>query len=377
MHGWIKKGIDVYLNYKSFKTNRRLVIIESDDWGSLRTKDRSTLLRLNEISSAVSDDQFTQLDSIARADDLAALFEVLNSVKDAKGNPACITANVCTANPDFEAIKAANFEEFYYKPFTKTLNEFSQGENLFDLWQNGEQEKLFIPQLHGREHLHALAWLAELRAGNKELLKAFDLETFGIPYTALLKQRRKNLQAALDVYGMEGEADYHKHWIRDSAHIFKESFGYMSNSFIAPAYTWDTSVNKHLAEAKVKTLQGMKLQYEPKKSIAKNNYNRKPNYIGQTDKKSGLVFSPRNTFFEPSSALHKNWVDITLAGVKLAFEMNKPSIIGSHRINYIGSLNERNRTKNLAMLKIILQKIVLKYPNVEFISSNQLANLII
>ena len=33
MHGWIKKGIDVYLNYKSFKTNRRLVIIESDDWG--------------------------------------------------------------------------------------------------------------------------------------------------------------------------------------------------------------------------------------------------------------------------------------------------------------------------------------------------------
>ena len=33
MHGWIKKGIDAYLNYKSFKTNRQLVIIESDDWG--------------------------------------------------------------------------------------------------------------------------------------------------------------------------------------------------------------------------------------------------------------------------------------------------------------------------------------------------------
>jgi hypothetical protein len=176
---------------------------------------------------------------------------------------------------------------------------------------------------------------------------------------------------------MEGEAYYHKHWIKDSAYIFKKSFGYASNSFIAPAYIWDTSVNEHLAEVKVKTLQGIKLQYEPKRSSAKNNYNRKPNYIGQTDKKSGLVFSPRNTFFEPSSASHKNWVDITLAGVKLAFEMNKPSIIGSHRINYVGSLNERNRTKNLAMLKIILQKIVLKYPNVEFISSNQLANLIV
>ena len=176
---------------------------------------------------------------------------------------------------------------------------------------------------------------------------------------------------------MIGEADYHQQQIKDSAHIFKENFGYASNSFIAPAYIWNTSVNKHLTEAKVKTLQGVKLQYEPKMAKAKNNYNRKPNYIGQTDKKSGLVFSPRNTFFEPSSASHKDWVDITLARVKLAFEMNKPSIIGSHRINYIGSLNERNRTKNLAMLKIILQKIVLKYPNVEFISSNQLANLIV
>jgi len=376
MHGWIKKGIDTYLNYRSFKTNRQLVIIESDDWGSLRTKNKKTLDKLNEISKAVKNDRYIQLDSIANAEDLSALFEVLNSVRDSRGNPACITANVCTANPDFEAIKEANFEEFHYKPFTKTLNDYSHGEDLFGLWQNGEQEKLFMPQLHGREHLHALAWLAELKAGNKELLKAFDLETWGIPYTALLKQRRKNLQAALDVYGMEGEADYHKQWIKDSAHIFKESFGYASNSFIAPAYTWNTSVNKHLAEAKVKTLQGVKLQYEPKRARAKNNYNRKLNYIGQTDKKSGLVFSPRNTFFEPSSASHKNWVDITLAGVKLAFEMNKPCIIGSHRINYIGSLNECNRTKNLAMLKIILQKIVLKYPNVEFISSNQLANLI-
>lgn len=76
---------------------------------------------------------------------------MLNSVKDTKGNPACLTANICTANPNFEAIKAANFEEFHYKPFTETLNDYSQGEDLFGLWQNGEQEKLFMPQLDSRE----------------------------------------------------------------------------------------------------------------------------------------------------------------------------------------------------------------------------------
>jgi hypothetical protein len=112
MHGLIKKGIDVYHNYKYFKTERQLVIIESDDWGSLRTKDKKTRDKLNEINKAVKNDRYVQLDSIANAEDLADLFEVLNSVKDTKGNPACLTANVCTANPDFEAIKVANLRSF-------------------------------------------------------------------------------------------------------------------------------------------------------------------------------------------------------------------------------------------------------------------------
>ena len=375
MHGLIKKSIDVYLNYKSFKTNRQLVIIESDDWGSLRTKDKKTRDKLNEISTAVTNDRYIQLDSIANAEDLAALFEVLNSVKDAKGNPACLTANVCTANPDFEAIKAENFEEFHYKPFTKTLNDYSQGGDLFGLWQNGEQEKLFMPQLHGREHLHALAWLAELKAGNKELLKAFDLETWGIPYTALLKQRRKNLQAALDVYGLEGEADYYKHWIKDSAYIFKKSFGYASKSFVAPAYYWHQNSHNLLAQSKIKTLQGIKLQYQPI-SNKRNSFNRKPHFLGELDRSSGLVYTARNAFFEPNNAPHKDWVDITLTGIDKAFRNKQPVIIGSHRINFIGRLDQNHRDKNLAMLREVLQQLVKKYPDVEFIDSGRLADII-
>ena len=375
MRGWIKKGIDAYLDFRSYKTDRQLVLIESDDWGSLRTKDIKARNSLNKISNAVEKDAYSQLDSIATAEDLSALFEVLNSVRDSRGNPACITANICTANPDFEAIKEANFEEFHYKPFTETLKEYSQEEDLFGLWQNGVQEKLFIPQLHGREHLHALAWLAELRAGNKELLKAFDLETWGIPYQALVKQNRSNLQAALDVYNVEAEIDYHKKWVLDSAKIFENQFGFKAKSFIPPAYTWHSDIHPNLMLAEIKTLQGIKLQYEPRHH-KKTNYNRKPHYIGERDKSSGIIYAPRNSFFEPYLAPHKDWVNATLKEIQIAFDKKKPAIIGSHRINYIGSLNERNRTKNLAMLKIILQKIVLKYPDVEFIDSGRLADII-
>jgi hypothetical protein len=106
-------------------------------------------------------------------------------------------------------------------------------------------------------------------------------------------------------------------------------------------------------------------------------YHKKPHYTGEIDKKSGLIYTTRNVFFEPASKPEKDWVTGTLQGVEKAFKKNQPAIIGSHRINYIGNLDERNRAKSLVMLKTILQTIVSKYPNVEFISSAELAELII
>ena len=134
-------------------------------------------------------------------------------------------------------------------------------------------------------------------------------------------------------------------------------------------------MHQDLTNANVKTLQGIKLQYEPKNKLS-SDYNRKLHYTGEFDKKSGLTYTTRNAFFEPASAPEKDWINITLKGVDDAFKKNKPAIIGSHRINYIGSLNEQNRKNNLDMLKIILNKIVLKYPKVEFISSAEFADII-
>jgi len=382
MRGLIKKGIDWYLDLKSFKTEHPVVVIESDDWGSLRTKDKQTRAKLNQIDPTLKNDPYTQLDSIATQEDLEALFEVLNSVKDRNGNPACMTANVCTANPDFEAIKANDYETFVYKPFTKTLEEFSTRTSLFSIWQKGIQEKLFVPQLHGREHVHGLAWLAELKAGNKDLLKAFELETWGIPYKALTTQRRSNLQATLDYYGIEGEEEYQRQWIIDSVRIFQEAFGVRPKSFIPPAYTWHKNIHHDLNNAGIKLIQGMKLQYQPNHND-KTSYKRIPHYIGQIDKDSELVYTTRNAFFEPYSAdythvLSQNeLVNITMNAVHKAIAAKKPVIIGSHRINYIGRIDRKYRDNNLETLKLILKQIVNKYPDVEFVDSGKLVEIIL
>jgi hypothetical protein len=264
-------------------------------------------------------------------------------------------------------IRDEHFEQFYYEPFSKSIEEV-HSLNVLKLWTDGIKNGLFQPQLHGREHLHALQWLAELRAGNQELLKAFDLKSFGIPYTPVLMKRRKNLQAALDVYGLPGEEEFKEQWVKDSAEIFKNTFGFHSRTFIAPAYIWRNNLQEILRKEGIEAMQGIKLQYQPKI----NGYKRIFHYTGH--RKQGMKFLVRNVFFEPSLFREKDWTKETFDGIKQAFKKKQPAIIGSHRINYIGSLNEQNRTRNLAILKDILQKTVAKFPDVQFMSSDELLN---
>ena len=117
------------------------------------------------------------------------------------------------------------------------------------------------------------------------------------------KKRRKNLQATLDHYGLNDEAEYYKKQIKDSTEIFKTAFGYTAKSFIVPAYTWHHNIHKYLANADVKTLQGIKLQYEPRNQ--KKLYNRKLRYIGKTDINTSLVYAPRNAFLNQPTNLVK------------------------------------------------------------------------
>jgi hypothetical protein len=360
------------LEWRSFKTDRKILVIESDDWGSRRTDDVDALRHLNKINSAVRQDRFTQLDNIASEHDLSYLYEVLSSVKDTNGCFAKITANVSVANPDFRAIEESGFSKFSYEPFYKTIQRKTNGQRILTLWDEGIKTGIFVPQLHGREHVHALAWMSELRLGNADLIKAFRLGACGIPYRPLLKLRRKNLQAALDAYGIDGEIDFQTAWLAESSKMFKEYFGFHSDTFIAPAYTWPSSLLTSFHSLGIKGLQGIRLQYEP--TGDDRMYKKRWHYTGQgTDK--GIAYLVRNVFFEPASNPQNDLADITLSKIANAFKHSFPVIIGSHRINYIGSLDATNRDRNLNSLKQILKSVLKKYPTVEFMSSNQLLSL--
>ena len=373
-----KHLIKRYIEFKSWKSFDHLLIIESDDWGAERTRDVDALNRLVKINARVSDDQMTLLDTIASPDDLGFLFETLESVRDCLGNPAVITANVCTANPDFNKIKDSGFQEFHFEPFYQTIQRKDEGGKRLLLWSEGISRKIFYPQLHGREHVHALAWLHELQLGNRELLQAFEAGAWGIPYTPLGIKRRRNLLAALDVYGMEGEKEFQEKWIADSVNIFKTYFHFSPSTFIPPAYTWHTNITSQLNEIGIKAVQGISFQYQPNPNGSRDLY-RKIMHINGQQLTTGnqLVRLSRNAFFEPFSNTEFDWTGTALQAINRAFSKGMPAILGTHRVNYIGQYNVMNRDVNLKNLKKLLTTVVQKWPGVKFITSAQLTQLIL
>ena len=107
-----------------WRTKRKIVVIESDDWGSIRMPDAPVFDQLAINNPALHDDPMSRFDSLESNDDLHALFGVLSGVKDSKGNSALLTANTILANPDFDRIAASGYKEYHYEKFTKTLEHY-------------------------------------------------------------------------------------------------------------------------------------------------------------------------------------------------------------------------------------------------------------
>ena len=119
-----------------WRTKRHLVVIESDDWGTIRMPSREVYDEFLRRGIHVDRDPYCRYDNLATKHDLENLFEVLYSVKDKNGHPAVITANTLTANPVFEKIRESGFAQYYFEPFTETLKRDRTHDDVFPVWQD-------------------------------------------------------------------------------------------------------------------------------------------------------------------------------------------------------------------------------------------------
>jgi len=357
-------------NLSGWRTNRKIVVIESDDWGSIRMPSKEVYEKLLKAGIKVDKCHYNKYDSLASEEDLQQLFETLRRYKDKNGKYPIITANTIVANPDFEEIKTSKYEKYFYEPFTKTLERYPKHVQSFNLWQQGISEGIFIPQFHGREHLNVNRWLKVLQSSSRETLMAFENKLFGLS-TTITSEKRKSYLAALD-FDDQSELIWQKNMLKDGLELFEKVFGYPSKTYIATNYVWHPVIEEQLNHTSVVAFQGGNSHIIPggkeKNRVIKHKLGEE-NAFGQT-------YLIRNAIFEPSENPNKDWVRSCLKEVEIAFMWHKPAIISAHRVNFIGYIDETNRTNNLQKLSLLLTTLLSKWPDIEFMSSNQLAEII-
>lgn len=354
------------INIPGWRTNRKIIVIESDDWGAIRMPSLEVRERLINKGVKFSNYGYDEVDTLASREDLTLLFDLLSKYKDINGNHPVITTNAVMANPDFTKIEAADYREYHYELFTDTLNRYYGNDDVFELWKEGMRRTLFYPQFHAREHLNVQMWLNSLCKNHDGVRTSFNDGVF----SGLIKEdNRKKFMHSYNIC-CDREKSFIEESIRDGLSIFERIFGHKSLSAIAPSYTWDPFVEKIYYEEGVKYIQGGSVQV----TSSNNGRGVIRHYTGQRNDFDQIYFV-RNASFEPSQ--HRNMDNVASCMTEIAnsFLWGKPAIISAHRLNFIGTLKKSNRDNTLIMFDNLLQQIVKKYPNVEFMPSDRLGQL--
>ncbi len=314
----------------------------------------------------ISKSDYNRLDSLECNKDLELLFEVLTSFYDSVGNHPVITANSIVGNPDFQRIKLSDFQEYYYESVTETLKRYPERDKVEMLWKEGISSGIFRPQFHGREHINIVRWMEALRKKSPAIMFTFDMET------TFSGSGDYNFMEALD-YNTPADLGLMKEALADGLSMFEQIYGFRSKSFIPPCYTWNSDVEEVLNANGVRYIQGLVIQSVPTGSFG--TYRKKYHFLGSRND-YGQYYLLRNCFFEPSLSKDTDTVGECLSRINIAFRWHKPAVISAHRINFMGSLDERNRSDNLRLLHELLKRIIELWPDVEFMTSDQLGDLI-
>ena len=349
-----------------FRTRRKLIAFVIDDYGSIRTSSCESYDKLTGYGLNLENNRFTRYDTLESNQDLVQLYEVLSSFRDCMGKSPAFTPMVCVANPDFEKIRNSGFTKYYYEPFTETLKRYSDHDQVFRLWKEGIDNRIFVPQFHAREHLNIRRWMTDLQQGVKSTILAFNYGISGIGHNEA-KDIHKEYQASFDIDDPDDIVNL-KPVIREGLQLFEALTGYKA-VFFSPANTlFNHSLDADLKEGGIEMINAGKREKEP---LGHGKYRISLHYSYQKNR-LGQLYVLRNALFEPNQKASFDWTNRCIHDIATAFRWGKPAIISSHRVNFSGHLVPENRINGLNNLKKLLGMILNKWPDCEFVLMDDL-----
>ena len=359
-------------NIYGWKTKRKIVVFSVDDYGNVRLASKKARENLDLAGLKVYS-RFDAFDTLETKQDLEALFETLTSVKDKNNRNAVMTPFALPCNIDFEGMAADHYKKYLYEVLPTTFEKLATKDSAayagtWNLWKEGIDNGIFVPQFHGREHFNLKVFNEKLRSKDKKLLTALKNRSL----TSIVDSgyRTINTMAAFDFWNLE-ENKIFEEVILDGLNKFEEVYGYKSIHFNPPGGREHPSIHKFLKSGGIKYLDTPLLKSE---HLGFGKYKTIFNYTGKRNNYD-MYYQVRNVVFEPTEKRGIDWVNYAMSQIKSAFFWNRPAIISSHRVNFCGYIDEKNRQNGISDLRSLLKNIVQKWPDVEFMSSVELGNL--
>lgn len=364
-----QKIVKNYINAIGWRTNEKYLLIESDDWGAIRMPSKAVYDELLKSNIGVDQFSFDKHDAVESEEDLRALFAILDKYHDGDGNPAVLTAYHVVANPNFEKIEASGKKEYHYETILETYARQDHTKKSFEMIKQGMAEGLYIPQFHGREHIHVKRYMEAINSDSEKEQIAFENKAIISSKSSVCSKPYLSDYLKGFAYDSKAEHTELEHIHRDGLRLFKEIFGMGSLSCVAQGSIWGDHILSMLKEEGVKLIPGQqtmplangKMKVINKKWGSKNRF--------------GQVHWRRNCQFEPARNQSFDWAGKCMAEIEIAFRWGKPAVISSHRENFIGSIFEENRDQSLEKLEDLLGKVLQRWPEVKFISTQELAKI--
>lgn len=360
-------------NILSKKTNRKIVVIYVDDFGSIRTKNTEAKNRLSALGIPMDSTRYS-FDTLLSNEDFSMLYDVLTSVKDKNGHHACFTPFANIANPDFDRIRESGYQKYYRESFVKTLERYGNTHNqVYDYWKQGIAENIFRPEYHGTEHLNVCRFMKALQEGHKSTIAAFENESICQPTFP----GEKSIRRASGIFAIDNveENESLRDDLKVGLNMFEDLLGYRSTQFTPGGGTHSCLINQDLLDNGIKYIHaGRTIQYPigGGKFKTEHAYTGKMNNIGQT-------YIVRNCPFETvfdNCKYNHNVVKICLDNIKAAFSMHNLALVSTHRVNFAGSIESEHRDYAMNQLRILLSEIVKKWPDVEFMSGKDMTQIL-
>ena len=363
-----RKLIGNLKNVPGWRTKRKIVVFSIDDFGNIRMASSQARQELAKAGLNVEQNRFDQYDSLETAEDLRQLFDALSSVRDKHGRHAVITAFALPANIDFDAMRQSGYQRFQYELLPDTLARLQHYDGTWTQWQLGIKEKIFVPQFHGREHINISFLMTLLAKRDPEIIQCFANSSYG---GISPRSDTHTDYASAFAFNDFSENDELEKLVLDGLDVFRKVFGYSAEHFNSPGGREHHILERTLAEGGIRFIDTDMVKREHQ---GHGKFRRRLHYLGEKNG-YGQTYLIRNCVFEP--LLDKDCVESCLTEIATAFRWNKPANISSHRVNFCGYIDPGVRAHGLRMLRELLKKIVQNWPDVEFVSTVELGNLIV